>query len=213
MKTKLSVLAIVVCMAATPAMADLFGFSVHDPVSAWNGAGAYSVSWGSDTELTLSRQEAPTGTVHLYSSTLGDFTMSLTISNILATTADAVGTFTITDVDGTADTITGDVTGTWYRVGGLSNVLVSSLSNVAFNDNGAADTLFNADDGSLSMSFLATVWDGTLSQTIGSGPWFGQSSWSVENGSVDAVVVPVPAAVILGMLGLGVAGWKLRRFA
>jgi len=26
-------------------------------------------------------------------------------------------------------------------------------------------------------------------------------------------VVPVPAAVILGLLGLGVAGWKLRRFA
>ncbi len=26
-------------------------------------------------------------------------------------------------------------------------------------------------------------------------------------------VVPVPAAVVLGMLGLGVAGWRLRRFA
>ena len=29
----------------------------------------------------------------------------------------------------------------------------------------------------------------------------------------DFVLVPVPAAVILGILGLGVAGWKLRRFA
>jgi hypothetical protein len=28
-----------------------------------------------------------------------------------------------------------------------------------------------------------------------------------------ASVVPVPAAVVLGMLGLGVAGWRLRRFA
>jgi len=26
-------------------------------------------------------------------------------------------------------------------------------------------------------------------------------------------LVPVPAAVILGMLGLGAAGWKLRKFA
>jgi len=212
MKTKLSVLAVIVCMAATPAMADLFGFSVHDPVSSYNGAGSYSVSWGTDTELTMSRDEAPTGTIHLYSSTTGDFTMSLAISNIGASTADAIGSFTITDTDGTADTITGDITGTFYRIVS-TNVLVSTLSNVLFNDNGTADG-FDGDDGELSMSFLASEpWDGTLTQTLGSGPWFGQSGWRVTDGSVDAVVLPVPAAAILGLLGLGVAGWRLRRFA
>jgi len=212
MKSKLSVFAVVLCMAATPAMAELFGFSVHDPVSTWDGSSAFSVSWGSATELTLSRLEAPTGTVHLYSPPQGDFSIDLTISNILAATADAIGTFAITDIDGTADTITGDITGTWYKVGSSSAILVSELSNVAFNDNGTADGLFDADDGSLSMSFVATEWDGVLSQTL-TAPWFGQTRWEVENGSVDAVVLPVPAGVMLGVLGLGVVGWRLRRFA
>jgi hypothetical protein len=214
MKVKSLVFALVVCMAATPAMAELFGFSVHDPMSAWDGASAYDVSWGSVTELTLSRQVAPIDNVHLLSSTptLGDFAMSLTISNIGVATADAIGSFTITDIDATADTITGDIAGAWLRVGS-SNVLIGTLSNVNFNDNGTADG-FDGDDGELSMSFWPDLppWTGTLTQLVVA-PWFGQSSWSAENGSVDATVVPVPAAVILGVLGLAVAGWKLRRFA
>jgi hypothetical protein len=215
MKRKLSFLAVVVCMAAAPAMADLIGFSVHDPLSSWNGAGSYSVSWGTDTELTMSRNEAPLGTIHLLSSTptLGDFTMALAVFNIGASTADATGSFTITDTDATADTITGNITGTFQRLGS-TNILISTLSNVLFNDNGTADGEFDGDDGALSMSFYASEpWDGTLTQTLGSGPWFGQSGWRVTDGSVDAVVLPVPAAAILGLLGLGVAGWRLRRFA
>jgi len=37
--------------------------------------------------------------------------------------------------------------------------------------------------------------------------------WNNNVGSVDVTVVPVPGAVLLGILGLGVAGWKLRKFA
>ncbi len=215
MKTKSLVFALIACTVATPAMASLFGFSVHDPLSAWDGGSAYTVSWGIDTEFTLSRQEAPTGTVHLDSPTLGNFAMSLTINNIGVATADAFGSFTITDIDATADTITGDIVGIWLR-SGSANVLVSTLSNVNFNDNGTADGLFNADDGSLSMIFAVPqpLWEGTLTQLV-AGPWFGQSSWSVPSGSVDASVIsaPTPAAVMLGVLGLSVVGWKLRRFA
>ena len=36
---------------------------------------------------------------------------------------------------------------------------------------------------------------------------------TVEDGELHLDVVPVPAAVLLGVLGLGVGGWKLRRFA
>ena len=32
-------------------------------------------------------------------------------------------------------------------------------------------------------------------------------------GNVELTIVPVPAAVLLGMLGLGMAGWKLRKYA
>jgi len=35
----------------------------------------------------------------------------------------------------------------------------------------------------------------------------------LDNGSVHAQVVPIPAAVLLGMLGLGVTGMKLRKYA
>jgi len=37
--------------------------------------------------------------------------------------------------------------------------------------------------------------------------------WSNNSGSVDVTVVPVPGAVLLGMLGLSVAGVKLRKHA
>jgi len=37
--------------------------------------------------------------------------------------------------------------------------------------------------------------------------------WSNNVGAVDVTVVPAPAAILLGLLGLGVAGSKLRKFA
>lgn len=39
----------------------------------------------------------------------------------------------------------------------------------------------------------------------------GFEEWAVRKG--DAPVVPAPAAVVLGMLGMSVAGWRLRRVA
>ena len=36
-------------------------------------------------------------------------------------------------------------------------------------------------------------------------------SWAIDN--VEVTVVPVPGAVLLGILGLSVAGIKLRKFA
>lgn len=40
--------------------------------------------------------------------------------------------------------------------------------------------------------------------------------WGDADGTLarqDLIVVPVPAAVLLGIIGLGVAGWKLRKYA
>jgi hypothetical protein len=86
--------------------------------------------------------------------------------------------------------------------------------------NQSGDNTFQGHIGSVSMSlFPPDPWFGAI--TILSTPsptpiWFYDGlGYVTKSGSVDAsvVTVPVPAAVILGVLGLGVAGWKLRRFA
>ncbi len=38
-------------------------------------------------------------------------------------------------------------------------------------------------------------------------------TYANTDGFEEWTVVPVPGAVILGMLGMSVAGWRLRRFA
>jgi hypothetical protein len=127
--------------------------------------------------------------------------------------ADGAGEFTLTDVDG--DTITGDVAGTWIMAG--VPVFVGNLSNVNWSQDIESDDLFNGDGGaSVSMSFGGGPWSGILTQLTASGAaWFEPGDWggTVTGGSIDALVVPVPAAVLLGILGLGVAGTKLRKFA
>jgi hypothetical protein len=42
---------------------------------------------------------------------------------------------------------------------------------------------------------------------------FWDATGTVGVGRLEFTPVPIPGAVLLGMLGLGVAGWKLRRFA
>lgn len=198
-------------MIASPAMADLFSFTVDDPVATWDGTDTFAVSWGTTTELALERNVSPTGTVHLDSLTDGDFMIEMTLSNIGASTADGIGSFIITDTTG--DTITGDITGTWGRVGS-SNIFSGTLANVNWNDE-QSDGLFNADDGTLSMAFTSLgPWYGTLIELTAIAPWFAGVPWSTPDGLVyGTVVVPIPAAVILGVLGLGVVGWKLRKYA
>jgi hypothetical protein len=41
----------------------------------------------------------------------------------------------------------------------------------------------------------------------------GFEEWFVRENVTPPPPVPAPAAVVLGMLGMSVAGWRLRRFA
>lgn len=43
--------------------------------------------------------------------------------------------------------------------------------------------------------------------------WSDYSNGCFSGNKQDQLVVPVPGAILLGMLGLSVAGWKLRKFA
>lgn len=63
-----------------------------------------------------------------------------------------------------------------------------------------------------------STWEGAIFELTTSGGWFTKSngslrSFNVTGGSIDDGVVPVPAAFLLGVLGMGAAGVKLRKFA
>ena len=137
----------------------------------------------------------------------------MAITNVLAGSADGAGTWTLTDTIG--DTITGNLSGTWSNPS-QTPLFVGTLDSVYWN-NESTDNDFDGDSGSVSMGFAAPQpWNGSVVHlTASSADWFGSGAWggTVTGGSVDANVVPVPAAVLLGMLGLSVAGVKLRKYA
>jgi len=216
------------CLSAAPASANLFDFVFGNIRSDYTfSTGAFSTSvnpastWG-----TVTRQEAPIEQATFSGGSWGgpeDFALSMTISNIDngLLTADGVGEFILTDTGG--DTITGNFTGQWTRilVPGAPNVFSGTMSNVMFNDDSTLDGLdgkIDGHSGSASMTFSSLPpWYGTLFELSYSGTWFGSGyDYSSDAASMHAMVVgpatPVPTAVLLGIIGLGVAGWKLRKY-
>jgi hypothetical protein len=208
---KLLFIVIAVCMIATTANAALIGVSVHAPRTTYDGISDFDAIWDTSTEMAISRINDTTN-YHQYSS---GFDLDLTISNIGGSTADGVGVLTLTESSGYNDYIIGNVSGQWQRVG-TANVFVGTLTEVYYVDLGPQDNTWNADDGNMSMAFNAPMpWQGTIIELTSTAPWFGSGAFDVTDplGSVDITIVPIPAAVILGILGLGVAGIKLRKFA
>jgi hypothetical protein len=222
MKIRLLIIIFAICVIATPAMAAMIGVSVHGPRTTYDGVNLFEAFWGSTTEMLISRE----GDSNIYHQTTMGFDLDLTISNIDndEMTADGAGTVTLTESNGYFDYITGLVTGEWERVGS-TNVFVGEMSAVYYVDMGPQDTTWNADDGNMSMVFTSPMpWTGTLVELTSEASWFGDAATSGSTpyltfdvddgtGSVDITIVPLPAAVILGILGMSVAGIKLRKYA
>ena len=218
-------------LMAVPATADLFHWTVHNLDLSYDGTNFdASASPSSAGGLIVFTRDVPTiGTVELFPGpgVLGDFVVTnMLINNITATTADGSGTWTLTDNAG--DTVTGNVTGVWKNEDDGPE-FSGSLSNVWWN-NESGDNDFDGWDyvgtvptgtyvaASLSMGFSSPLpWSGSiLHLTADTASWFGDGAWTSDvlaAGSVDAHVVPVPAAFLLGMLGMSVAGLKLRKHA
>jgi hypothetical protein len=203
-------------------MANLFEFSYGSLNATYDGAGSFTTAINPVLSSgSVSRVQVPQGVANFIAGSWGlggDFTIAMTISNITATSAKGVGSFINTDVDG--DTITGNLAGTWAPLPpppapqATSNIFAGLLSNVAYNDNGALDDSFDGHLNSISMSYIQPEpWRGTIIELTTTGTWFGEGAFTTNQGSVDASVVPVPAAVLLGFFGLSAAGLKLRRFA
>jgi len=200
------------------ASADLFGFTISNTVTSFSGS-------------TLTTTDAISGsTFHLYRNDLGqavnmysgadNFSMTMAISDITASTALGTGNFSFQDRTG--ETITGMATGTWVLQGDNSAKFTGALSNVYYNgsDNGFDGWVMVGDNppvatpGAVSMLNLSEEpWSGGITEITVANVWFNAEWRATPGGSIDAVVTPVPAALLIGLLGLGTAGLKLRRFA
>jgi hypothetical protein len=231
MKTRFLLLGLAaLCLSTAPAMADMFSFT-YDGLQTWYSPGSQTftadvvdgISPGSVTRIE------PVGGSALFGATGWEagpkhFLLSMVISNIGGggTTADGSGSFTLTDID--SDTISADIHGQWEP----QNTTLrfhGDLSNVVYTPSSAGETTFDGNLDSVSMVFSApSPWVGTLIELTASGLTF-TSGWGdgspgdgvggIQGGGVTATItaVPVPAALLLGFLGLGTVGLKLRRLA
>jgi hypothetical protein len=215
MKIKLLVLAIAICMIATPAKADLFGFHLGNLSATYDGSTSFTTTGLAGlTTGSLYRNVAPTGTAVFdlgqWGSGSENLLISMTLSNITAATADAVGTISFSDVDGT--TIAANLSGSWINLAGQS-LFSGALTTVTNTPVGATFDGHSGNSVSLVYANNPQPWRGALVQ-LTSANWFtGPAFARATGGSIDVSVVPVPAALLLGVLGLSVAGLKLRKFA
>ena len=214
MKTKLFVLAIAVFMIATPAKADLFGFHLGNLSVVYDGGvSVQTTSIAGLTSGSLYRNLTPAGTAQFSAPLWGtgseSLLISMTLSNLTTSSADAVGTMTFVDVDGS--TIAASLAGQWTGVTGLPT-FIGKLTNVTHTP--TTDT-FDGHSGSVNMQFNdPQPWLGSIVQLVATTSWFTpQVPLTAVGGSIDVSVVPVPGAVLLGILGLGAAGLKLRKYA
>jgi FlaG/FlaF family flagellin (archaellin) len=206
------ILFIVVVMALTaPVQAELFNFSFQDYRSTYDSTELTNQFTVAVLPKTTGNIEAGSGIAELNlnddSTTL---TLAMTISAIGADTATGSGTFSFTDIDG--DLVQGNIDGQWqkmtYGSTYLANTFLASLSDVSFTTD---DKAFNGHDGTSASISGGNSWSGSAFELDFFGGWFEDGDFTTDQTSFHGTVVPIPAAVILGMLGLGVAGMRLRK--
>ena len=210
---------VALCLSASTVSADMFDFDISRIDMTFDGTRLNAWLNKPYGYVTLNRLEGPIETVVLKyaggSATLGDFSLWMDLENITSNSASATGEFTLTDIDG--DTITGDFVGDWGFIDDHTR-FSGEMSDVQWASD---DGFFNGDDGSDDAAVpldLVTLppWNGTIIDLTIKYPtsWvFSCGAWPGEKmGTIDANVIPTPAAFLLGILGLGAAGWKLRKF-
>jgi MYXO-CTERM domain-containing protein len=133
---------------------------------------------------------------------------SISVFNRSAGMASGLGTFALTDADG--DTITGDISGTWFQ-GALGRTFFNGdLSSVVLHDNGTPDAAFNGTSGLglFNMGGMGTNLEGAIVQLfIQTGVGFFDQPFADTPTQVSGEITPAPGG--LALLGLG--GWALTR--
>jgi len=209
------------CLSSAPASADLFHFSIPNKFEMTFDGTRFDASLNYYSDFALTRDVAPVETVNLFpwksGLGLGALSLWMDLDNITATTATAMGQFTITDVDG--DTLTGNLTGDWALIGNYPS-FSGEMSGIQWTtDDGFFNGNDGSDDSSMPLDFASDPpWTGSIMElTTGHTSWFTypwEEPYAVKRGGgIEGVVVPIPAAILLGILGLGAVGLKLRKYA
>ena len=243
MKTRLLVVSVVVlCLSATPAMAELsLYFDIHSTelsLSVGTGATYDGDGGASDSSAVMAYLNDSTAWPTIIDETKIDslapsqFDFDLTFSGA-GENWTALGSLTLQDINGDrvgADIFANDISitpagvgyelqikGTLSTLSGEPSILLTS---------GAWTYEGSAGEGSIGLLSGAENWDsgavvvahyllptGVTSLSLLFDYIDTNGTTLLEAGNVELTIVPVPAAVILGILGLGVAGIKLRKYA
>ena len=145
---------------------------------------------------------------------MANFNLSLIISpsNPGGDTANAIGTFLITDADG--DTIGGDVSGLWFAGAMGFTFMNGDTTNVVFSRGNTGNGSFDGPaGGSFDTDSLSDVYFGALSVLLRTptGAGFFSNSFAEVSTQADGLIVPTPASIALAGLGFGLAGTRRRR--
>lgn len=202
-------------LAATAASADVsittFAYSdldtsyfTQDGQSGLFTARAGSDSSGDVTSLVTGAQTAEYDNAFANDdSSLADVVFEMNISNITANSADAAGSFTITDMDG--DTISGSLAGAWARASAGATILFfnGTLSDVVYTASGNGSFEGTAGPGfDLTPFLLGNSFSGGLVQVSFGVDSFFDQSFELSGSQFSGTIVPTPGAAAL-LIGAG----------
>lgn len=131
---------------------------------------------------------------------LGDVEVTMSLTNISSTAAEATGAFVLTDADG--DTISGDLSGNWTRTGSFAS-FEGLIAGVVLTDTSGDGTFDGSSDGSFLMDFDANPPFSGAIIALQTGAWFTTAFTDVDT-QFNGIVVPEPASLVL-LLGLAFA--------
>jgi len=143
---------------------------------------------------------------------LANVEIFIEVSNVLGGMADGAGSFVITDADG--DTISGDISGTWFA-GSMGFVFMNGdTTNVLFSRNSIGNGNFDGPSGgSFDIDSLVDTYFGALSLLLRtpSGVGFFNADFTEVSTQADGLIVPGPASLALAGLGGVLVGVRRRR--